>query len=353
MNDSRTDDVSKWRVLVVDDTPANLAVLKETLAPEGYKLAFANTGEKALEIAAQILPDLILLDVMMPGIDGYETCIRLKQDEKTKDIPIIFITAKKETEDIVHGFKVGGIDYVPKPFQQEEICSRVRTHLELRGLQKNLEEMVKTRTQQLNDSRMEIVGRLGKAAEYKDNETGMHVIRMSRFSELLARELGKDEAYCELILNASPMHDIGKIGIPDRVLLKPGKLDHDEWKIMQSHTTMGAEILSGGESEIMKLSEVIALTHQEKWDGSGYPQGLKGEEIPLEARIVAIADVFDALTSIRPYKKAWTVEDAMNLIESESGKHFDPKLVPLFKNILPEIIKIKDEFSDTPEEGIK
>ena len=337
MNEPRKVDAANWRVLVVDDTPANLAVLKETLAPEGYKLAFANTGEKALEIAAQINPDLILLDVMMPGIDGYETCSRLKQDDKTKDIPIIFITAKKETEDIVHGFKVGGIDYVPKPFQQEEICSRVRTHLELRELQKNLEQMVLERTKQLNDSRLEIVGRLGKAAEYKDNETGMHVIRMSH--------------YCEVLLNASPMHDIGKIGIPDKVLLKPGKLDHDEWEIMKTHTTMGAAILSGGESEVMKMSESIAITHQEKWDGSGYPNGMKGEDIPLEGRIVAIADVFDALTSIRPYKKAWTVEDAVNMIEQESGKHFDPKLVPLFVKILPEIVKIKDQFSDSMEEG--
>jgi putative two-component system response regulator len=347
MNDMKNDEASNWRVLLVDDTPANLAVLKETLTPEGYKLAFANTGEKALGIAAQINPDLILLDVMMPGIDGYETCRRLKKDEKTKDIPIIFITAKKETEDIVQGFKVGGIDYVPKPFNQEEVCSRVRTHLELHELKKSLEKKVIERTKQLNDSRLEIVGRLGKAAEYKDNETGMHVIRMSHFSELLARELGKDDHYCEVLLNASPMHDIGKIGIPDRVLLKPGKLDHDEWEIMKSHTTMGAEILSGGESEVMKMSEVIALTHQEKWNGSGYPQGLKGEEIPLEARIVAIADVFDALTSVRPYKKAWTVEDAAKLIEQENGEHFDPKLVPLFLKILPEVVKVKDKFSDS------
>mgnify|MGYP002635296015 CR=1 FL=1 len=347
MDEVKTNGASTWRVLVVDDTPANLAVLKETLTPEGYKLAFANSGEKALEIAGQISPDLILLDVMMPGIDGYETCKQLKQNVKTKDIPIIFITAKKETEDIVQGFKAGGVDYVPKPFQQEEICSRVRTHLELRELQKNLERKVMERTKQLNESRLEIVGRLGKAAEYKDNETGMHVVRMSRFSELLARELGMDDHYCEVLLNASPMHDIGKIGIPDRVLLKPGKLDHDEWEIMKSHTTMGAEILSGGESEVMQMSEVIALTHQEKWDGSGYPQGLKGEDIPLEARIVAIADVFDALTSVRPYKKAWTVEDASNLIEQESGKHFDPKLVPIFFKVLPEIIKVKDKFSDS------
>ncbi|MBT6514823.1 MAG: HD domain-containing protein, partial [Crocinitomicaceae bacterium] len=272
--------------------------------------------------------------------------VPLKQNDKTKDIPIIFITAKKETEDIVQGFKAGGVDYVPKPFQQEEICSRVRTHLELRELQKNLEQKVIERTKQLNDSRLEIVSRLGKAAEYKDNETGMHVVRMSQFSELLARELGKDEKYCELILNASPMHDIGKIGIPDRVLLKPGKLDHDEWEIMKSHTTMGEAILEGGESELMVMSRTIAITHQEKWDGSGYPKGLKGEEIPLEGRIVAIADVFDALTSIRPYKKAWTVEDAANLIEGESGKHFDPQLIPLFLKILPEIVKVKDQFSD-------
>ena len=284
MNDVKPDNASNWSVLIVDDSQINIAVLQETLSSEGYKFASANSGKEALEIAAQITPDLILLDVMMTGMDGYETCIRLKQDSKTEEIPVVFITSRKETDDIVQGFEVGGIDYIPKPFQRKEVCSRVRTHLELHELKKRLEKKVKERTKQLHDSRLEIVSRLGKAAEYKDNETGMHVIRMSHYSELLARELGMDDSFCELILNASPMHDIGKIGIPDNVLLKPDKLDHDEWQIMKTHTTMGAAILAGGESEVMKMSEVIALTHQEKWDGSGYPQGLKEEEIPPPRR---------------------------------------------------------------------
>jgi putative two-component system response regulator len=334
------------KVLVVDDTPTNLAILRQTLEPEGYKLFFANSGEKALEIATKNLPDLILLDVMMPGIDGFETCNRLKNQAETKNIPIIFVTAKTEMEDIIEGFEKGGVDYILKPFQQKEVCVRVRTHLELSELRKNLEQKVQERTQQLNDSRLEIVRRLGKAAEFKDNETGSHVIRMSQYSELLGKAYGMSDEECEMLLNASPMHDVGKIGIPDRVLLKPGKLNEEEWEIMKTHAEMGAEILSEGTSEVLKMSQIVAITHHERWDGSGYPNGLKGKEIPLVGRIVTIADVFDALTSERPYKKAWSVEDAIKVLEEESGKHFDPSLVPLFKEILPQVLEIKERFCE-------
>ena len=213
-----------------------------------------------------------------------------------------------------------------------------------------LEQKVLKRTQQLNESRMEVVLRLGKAAEYKDNETGMHVLRMSHMSALIGKAHGLSEKECELLLLASPMHDIGKIGIPDHILLKPGKLDHEEWQVMQTHTTIGGKILSGGTSELMKLSETIAFTHQEKWDGSGYPNGLKEKEIPLVGRIVALADVFDALTSKRPYKEPWSVEEAVTFIESQSGKHFDPQLVPLVRKVLPEIVEIKESFADPLED---
>lgn len=337
------------KVFIVDDTPANLAVLRETLDPEGYQLAFASSGEEALKIIPELLPDLVLLDVVMPGINGFETCRRLKQDERLKSIPIIFITTRKEDEDIAEGFEAGGVDYVPKPFKHLEVCARVRTHLDLSELQKRLEQKVNERTQQLFESRLDVIRRLGKAAEYKDNETGMHVIRMSHYSFLLAKALKLDDAHCELLLNASPMHDIGKIGIPDKILLKPGKLDHDEWAIMKTHAKMGEDLLSGGNSDLILMSQVIASTHHEKWDGTGYPRGTKGEEIPIEGRIVAIADVFDALTSKRPYKKEWTVDEAVSLMESGSGKHFDPNLIPLFKDTLPEIIKIKEQFSDSPD----
>lgn len=339
-------DPSSKRVFLVDDTPTNLVVLKETLEPEGYKLAFASSGEEALEILPELLPDLILMDVMMPGIDGFETCRKLKQNNQLKSIPVIFITAKKDVESIVEGFEVGGVDYVPKPFNHREICARVRTHLELGELKECLAQKVLERTQQLNESRVETVRRLGKAAEYKDNETGLHVLRMSNYSTLLGKALGLDDSHCELLLHASPMHDIGKIGIPDKILLKPGKFEKDEWEIMKSHVKIGEELLSGGSSDLLLKAQVIASTHHEKWDGSGYPRGLKEEDIPIEGRIVALADVFDALTSVRPYKEAWTVDDALSLMGKNSGKHFDPDLVPLFKGILPEVLKIKEQYAE-------
>jgi HD-GYP domain-containing protein (c-di-GMP phosphodiesterase class II) len=202
------------------------------------------------------------------------------------------------------------------------------------------------RNKELQATQLEIVKRLGRAAEYRDNETGLHVVRMSLFSARLARAAGWDAESCERLLHASPMHDIGKIGIPDRILLKPGKLEGEEWEIMKTHAAIGGEILRGGNSELLKMAETIALTHQEKWDGSGYPNGLKGAEIPLLGRITAICDVFDALTSERPYKKAWRVEDAVSLIEKESGRHFDPHLVRLFKQILPDIVEIKNAYAE-------
>jgi HD-GYP domain-containing protein (c-di-GMP phosphodiesterase class II) len=207
-------------------------------------------------------------------------------------------------------------------------------------------EMLKERNRQLEKTRQEIIQRLGRAAEYRDNETGMHVVRMSHFSEALAKKANLSKEQCDLILQASPMHDVGKIGIPDNVLLKPGKLEGEEWTKMQTHVEVGASILSGSDSKLMQLAEEIAATHHEKYDGTGYPNGLKGEEISIEGRIVPICDVFDALTSVRPYKKAWTVEDAVELIKTEKGKHFDPDLVDHFVSILPEILEIKERYSE-------
>ncbi|PIQ99256.1 MAG: two-component system response regulator [Nitrospinae bacterium CG11_big_fil_rev_8_21_14_0_20_45_15] len=332
-------------ILLVDDNPENLSVLSETLKPDGYKLGFAPNGEKALDVAAHMMPDLILLDVMMPGIDGFETCRRLKANPETQNIPVIFITAKKE-EDIMEGFDVGGVDYISKPFRHKEVCARVRSHLELHLLKNKLEQKVKERTHELNVTRLEVIDRLGRAAEYRDNETGLHVKRMSHFSALLARAVGMSDEECDLLLYASPMHDIGKIGIPDHILLKAGKLDAEEWETMKTHTKIGSEILQGSSYQLMQWAQIIALTHQERWDGSGYPKGLKGDEIPLISRIVAISDVFDALTSDRPYKTAWTVEDAMTEIENKSGVDFDPSLVIKFREILPEILDVKQRFME-------
>jgi len=341
------------KILIVDDTPANLDVLGRTLEAEGYDISAAPSGEIALEIAVDFCPDLILLDIMMPGIDGFETCKRLKKDSKTKDIAIIFISALNDTEQICKGFDQGGMDYITKPFRREEVLARVRTHVKLRALMKAqerqnqiLEQKVDERTKELRDTQLEVINRLGLAGEYRDNETGMHVVRMSQFSALLGAKAGMHKKDSELLLQASPMHDIGKIGIPDNILLKPGKLDHKERGIMNTHVKIGVQILSGNDSPLMKMARTVALHHHEKWDGSGYPAGLKGEEISLEGRVVAICDVFDALTSERPYKEAWPVDKALDFLEDNKGTHFEPILIEKFKTILPQVLDIRNQFSD-------
>ncbi|MCP4699882.1 MAG: response regulator [Gammaproteobacteria bacterium] len=343
----------KGTLLIVDDVPTNLKVLLNYLGGFNFKLLVAQDGEDALAKVTAGKPDLILMDVMMPGMNGFEACRRLQADEKTSDIPVIFMSALSDTVDKVKGFKIGGVDYITKPVQQEEVLARITAHLTLRKLQKQvrdqnviLEERVRKRTKALNDTRLQVVRSLGKAAEYRDNETGMHVIRVSNYAELLGKCVGMSEEHCEILLHASPMHDVGKIGIPDRILLKPGKLDADEWTLMKTHTIIGEKILSGYDSELLMTAAVIAKSHHEKWDGSGYPDGLKGEEISLESRIICICDVFDALTSKRPYKGSWPVEKAAAYIEQKSGKSFDPNLVQVFKEALNNIFAIRDQYPD-------
>ena len=321
------------KLLLVDDEPTNLQVLRHILQ-DGYRLLFAKDGIKALELAEREQPDLVLLDVMMPGMTGYEVCAALKQSPVTHAIPVLFVTALNDACDEARGFEVGAVDYLTKPVSPPIVRARVRTHLSL------------VRVDELQRTRLQIVQRLGLAAEYKDNETGLHVIRMSHYARLLALAAGFSEAAADELLNAAPMHDVGKIGIPDAILQKPGKLDAEEWQIMRTHAQIGAEIIGEHESGLLQLARRIALTHHEKWDGSGYPNGLKGEEIPLEGRIVAIADVFDALTSARPYKKPWSVEDALGLLQRESGRHFDPQLVELFIQQLPGILEVKARWAE-------
>ncbi|RAS65333.1 response regulator receiver modulated metal dependent phosphohydrolase [Vibrio diazotrophicus] len=335
--------MQKPTILVVDDTPDNIDILVGILGDD-YKLKVAIEGKKALEVAHKSQPDLILLDVMMPNMNGYEVCQQLKKDPITTHIPVIFVTAMSEVEDETLGFEVGGIDYITKPVSPSVVKARVNTHLSLYNNKRLLEEEVKVRTHDLEKTRFEIIRRLGRAAEYKDNETGLHVIRMSQYSKLLARQIGMSDSYCDTIYHAAAMHDVGKIGTPDSILKKPGKLDEDEWEIMKQHAATGAEIIGHHEDPLLNMARNIALTHHERWDGSGYPNQLKGEQIPLEGRIGAIADVFDALTSDRPYKKAWSVDKAIDLIESESGKQFDPNLVFHFKKILDEVMDIRNMY---------
>lgn len=320
-------------LLLVDDEPANLQVLRNILS-DHYRLLFARDGERALELGRQERPDLILLDVMMPGLSGYDVCEALKQHDSTAGIPVIFVTALAAAEDEARGFDLGAVDYITKPVSAPIVRARVRNHLSL------------VRVDELVQTRLAVVQRLGRAAEYKDNETGLHVIRMSHFSRLIALEAGMGDAWADTLLNAAPMHDVGKIGIPDAILQKPGKLDAAEWAVMQSHAEIGAEIIGADGSELLNMAREVALSHHEKWDGSGYPRGLQGEAIPIAARIVALADVFDALTSERPYKKAWSVDDAIALIRDQSGHHFDPRLVDAFLRCLPAILEVRERWHE-------
>jgi putative two-component system response regulator len=298
--------------------------------------------------------DLILLGINMPRLDGFGGVMeQLKSLQDPLFPPVVILTAQHGQDFLLRALNAGARDFITKPFDRNELLARVRNMLEAQLAhrlvyeQKDvLDEMVRTRTNELRRTRLQVIQQLGRAAEYRDNETGNHILRMSHISALLAEATGWSKADCELMLHASPMHDIGKIGISDHILLKPGKFEPEEWEIMKNHARIGADILEGDDSDLMKCAGEIALTHHEKWDGSGYPQGLSGEAIPLAGRIAALADVFDALTSLRPYKKAWTVDAAVHLIKENRGTHFDPELVDVFMEQLPEILKIRDQFSE-------
>jgi putative two-component system response regulator len=322
------------KLLLVDDEPANLQVLRQVLI-EDYRLLFARDGHKALELAKSESPQLILLDVMMPGLSGLDVCRTLKAQAATAAIPVIFVTALADTQDEAQGFEAGAVDYISKPISPPVVRARVRTHLSL------------VRAEELRETRLQIVQRLGRAAEYKDNETGWHVLRMSHYSRILALAAGFSEHEADDLLHAAPMHDVGKLGIPDAVLQKPGPLDEGEWETMKRHPEIGAEILGEHEGGLLAMARRVALAHHEKWDGSGYPNGLAGEAIPIEARIVAIADVFDALTSVRPYKQAWPVEKAVEFLREQSGRHFDPSLVEVFIGELPTVLEVRERFLES------
>ena len=340
-------------VMVVDDTPENIDVLVGILRDD-YRLKVARSGAQALNVVRNRPPDLILLDVMMPEMDGYEVCRRLKADATTRHIPVIFVTAKSDVVDEVQGLGLGAVDYISKPVSPPLVRARVATQLALYDTSRELERRVMERTAQLHETRLKIIQRLGRAAEYKDNETGMHVIRMSHYSRILGLAAGMSERDAEVLMNAAPMHDIGKIGIPDHILQKSSQLDADEWAVMKRHTTIGAEIIGTDDSELLKMARTIALTHHERWDGSGYPHGMAGDEIPRVGRIVAIADVFAALTSRRPYKDAWSIEDAVAAMRADSGTHFDPHLLDLFLAELDRLLEIRAAFTDelNPEAAV-
>lgn len=342
--------IKKSKILIVDDAPANIKILGEILITE-FDIVVAPSGFKALKIAQSIKPpDLILLDVMMPEMTGYEVCKRLKANPRTSDIPIIFVSTVNDDGAEAKGFELGGVDFITKPVSAPIVLARTKTHLSLKKAKENLkkqneylDEEVNRRTNELLKSQIEILERLGLASEYRDEITGRHIQRMSIFCRLLGELVGLTQEINNNFSLASTMHDLGKIGIPDTILHKPGKLTHEEYETMKTHTTIGAGLLGGSKSRILQTAEIIALTHHEKWDGTGYPRGLKGEDIPLVGRISCIADVFDALVSDRPYKEGWPFEKAMEEILNCAGSHFDPKLVKLFKALEPELKKTVEE----------
>lgn len=337
-----------YTILLVDDNPENIRLLDEALR-DSYAIKVATRGEKALEIVRSMPIDLILLDVMMPGMDGFETCRRLKADPATKAIPVIFVTARGEVEDESIGFDCGGVDYVTKPVRFPVVRARIKTHLALYHQERTLEWTVTSRTAELKATQMEILQCLGRAAEYRDNETGQHVVRMSHYCYLIARAYGMSDEEANLLRTVSPMHDIGKIGVPDSILLKQSRLDEADRVIIQQHCRIGHSILGPHPSLLLRAAAQVALTHHERWDGTGYPNGLKGEDIPLFSRILAIADVFDALTSKRPYKPAWSPQEAITEICSCSGSHFEPAVVDAFVSCLPALEEIRLRYGDTED----
>ncbi len=342
------------KILIVDDDPLNVDVLNEILRENSYTDVTTTTDPfEAVKLFKANDYDLILLDILMPGMDGFEVIEQFKEIQPDLSIPILVLSALSDQQTRLKALSSGARDYLIKPFNPAEVLVRIRNLLEVRLAQKQLrmhndilDQKVRERTKELQDTRLEIIDRLGMAAEYRDNETGFHIIRMSRICHEIAKAAGLNTHESELILHASPMHDIGKIGIPDSILLKPDKLDPDEWEIMKTHTVIGAKILKGQDSGLLQAAQLIATTHHEKWDGTGYPEGLSRQDIPLMGRISSIADVFDALTSKRPYKDAWPVEKALDVMKKGSGTFFDPMLIRTFIARLPAILKIKDEYED-------
>jgi putative two-component system response regulator len=361
------DNPEKAKVLVVDDTPENIQVLMETLKTD-YKIVAAINGQKALQMAAvDPPPDIILLDIMMPGLDGYQVCEKLKSNEKTKDIPVIFVTAMSQEEDEQKGLDLGAVDYITKPFSPAIVKARVKNHLELKRHRDHLEDLVRERTRELMVTQDAMISALGTLAEYRDPETGGHIKRTQNYVKVLAEKLMShpkfagflDKEVIEQFFKSAPLHDIGKVGVPDHILLKHGKLTDEEFKEMQKHATYGHDAIFRVEMELdtdgvggsfLGLAREIAHTHQEKWDGSGYPRGLKGDDIPIPGRLMALADVYDALISRRVYKSSFPHSKAVSIILDGKGKHFDPDVVDAFLEIHEEFRRVAIEYADYDEE---
>lgn len=361
----------KSTILVVDDTPSNLSLMIRLLQGD-YTVRLANNGENALRIAAAASPpDLILLDIMMPEMDGYEVCRRLKANPHTREIPVIFLTACVEVEDERLGLELGAVDYITKPLSPPIMMARVKTHLTLKALadtlrlrNEDLEFEVAARTREIAAVQDVTILAMASLAETRDLETGNHIRRTQNYVRALALQLsdhprfahGLTDRAIATLFKSAPLHDIGKVGIPDRILLKPGRLDAAEFEIMKTHTTLGRDAIAhaekalGVEVEFLSVAKEIALSHQEKWDGSGYPEGLSGDSIPVSARLMALADVYDALISRRVYKEPMTHTEAFAIIVAGRGAHFDPDIVDAFVFIQDEFVAIAERYADTDQD---
>jgi putative two-component system response regulator len=345
------------RILVIDDEPDNLLLIRQALRQLGYTRCETETDPVRAVARFQSEDfDLVLLDYNMPAMSGLDVLSAIAERAHHEQIPVVMVTAQEDRDTRLLTLNAGAKDFLSKPVDLAELTVRVRNLLKTRGLhlelrQQNLwlEEVVCTRTKELHSTRLEIIRRLARAAEFRDNETGVHVQRMSLYAEAVGRRMGLVEWSLDLLLNACPMHDVGKIGISDTILLKPGKLTQEEFTTIKTHTTIGASILYGHDSPLLQAAHEIALHHHEKWDGTGYPHGLAGEAIPLLARIAAVADVFDALTMLRPYKQAWTTGDGRCEIAKLSGTHFDPLVAKAFDACFDEILEIRATHPDLPE----
>ena len=349
------EELRQSKILIVDDNIDNVQLLEHMLDEEYFDNVISTTDPTQVLNLHQIHRfDLILLDIRMPQMSGLDVIDALKSVMAKDDyLSVLVLTAQTDDETKKQALEAGARDFLVKPFRNWEVMQRIRNLLETRvyfNRQKQkvniLEEEVGRRTKEIRDTQLQVVRTLGRAAEFRDNETGMHIIRMSKMCEMIARAMGQDEQYCELLLNAAPMHDVGKIGIPDSILLKPGRLNEDERIKMDEHASIGADILAGDNIPLMELAREIAVSHHEKWDGSGYPSALAGKDIPLSGRIAAVSDVFDALMSKRHYKEPWTMEAALEFIDSQTGKHFDPDVVTAFKGIVSELEVMRNQFPD-------
>jgi len=366
------DFTEKATILVVDDTPDNLTLMSGLLK-DTYKVKVCHSGERALKIAqSETPPDLILLDIMMPEMDGYEVCKRLKLDPNTRDIPVIFLTAKTEIDDETHGLELGAVDYITKPISPPIVMARVKTHLGMKGVQdflkdKNsyLEAEVMRRTAEVTAIQDVTIHAMASLAETRDSDTGNHIRRTQHYVKLLAEKLRfnprfshflNDDKNIELLFKSAPLHDIGKVGIPDRILLKPGRFEPFEFEIMKTHTTLGRDAIQQAENELgiempfLKFAKEIAYYHQEKWDGTGYPEGLSGDDIPISARLMAVADVYDALISRRVYKAGMPHDKAVQIISEGKATHFDPDMVDAFIELQDEFKLIAATYADSDED---